>query len=64
VFAASLFHAMCNLSWMLFPSYGSHYDPRIVAPIIAGAAAIVAFIWGPRTLNTTGLGKVIAAKLS
>jgi uncharacterized protein len=50
VFAASLFHGISNLSWLLFPNYGSHYDPRISAPIIALAAAIVAIVWGPRTL--------------
>jgi membrane protease YdiL (CAAX protease family) len=50
VFAASLFHGLSNLSWLLFPNYGSHYDPRISAPIIALAAAIVAIVWGPRTL--------------
>lgn len=48
VFAASLFHGISNLSWLLFPNYGSHYDPRISAPIIALAAAIVAIVWGPR----------------
>ncbi len=42
VFSASLFHAMNNVSWMLFPVMGSHYDPvttalilcLLVAPII------------------------------
>jgi hypothetical protein len=51
VFAAALFHAMCNLGWMLFPVYGSHYDPRFVAPILVAAATIVTLIWGPRTLT-------------
>jgi membrane protease YdiL (CAAX protease family) len=50
VFAAALFHAMCNVSWQLFPIQGSHYDPRFVGPIVAIAAAIVAFLWGPATL--------------
>ncbi|MEO1080656.1 MAG: CPBP family intramembrane glutamic endopeptidase [Pseudomonadota bacterium] len=31
VFGASLFHAMSNVSWMLFPIMGSHYDPRSTA---------------------------------
>ncbi len=38
VFAASLFHAMSNLSWMLFPVMGSHYDPVSVAVILVGMA--------------------------
>lgn len=31
VFGASLLHAMSNLTWMLFPVMGSHYDPRSTA---------------------------------
>jgi len=27
VFAVALFHTTLNLSWMLFPVYGSHFDP-------------------------------------
>jgi uncharacterized protein len=49
VFAAILYHAISNVSWFLFPNYGSHYDPRITGLILAGAAAIVTVIWGPRT---------------
>lgn len=51
VFGAALFHAVCNTSWQLFPIAGSHWDPRIGAPIVAGIAAVVAIIWGPRTLS-------------
>lgn len=50
VFAAALFHAMCNTSRILFPNQGSHYDPRIIGPIVAFAAAVVTVVWGPRTL--------------
>jgi membrane protease YdiL (CAAX protease family) len=50
VFAAALFHAMGNMGWMLFPSWGSHYDPRFVAPVVVVAAAVVTAAWGPRTL--------------
>ena len=28
VFAVALFHATLNLSWMLFPIYGSHFDSK------------------------------------
>lgn len=38
VFSASLFHAMSNLSWMLFPVMGSHYDPMSVALFTLTAA--------------------------
>ena len=32
VFAAALFHATLNLTWMLFPVYGSHFDMRLWRP--------------------------------
>ncbi len=41
VFSASLFHAMSNLSWMLFPVMGSHYDPMSVAIITLAVALSV-----------------------
>ncbi len=54
VFAAALYHAMMNASWMLFPNYGSHWDPRIAGLISAFAAATVTVLWGPRTLARYG----------
>jgi len=33
VFAASVFHAMINLCWQLFPNNGSYYDPRVFSLI-------------------------------
>lgn len=50
VFAAALYHDISNVSWQLFPNYGSHWDPRITGVIVAVAAGIVTVIWGPRTL--------------
>jgi membrane protease YdiL (CAAX protease family) len=50
VFAAALYHAIANVSWQLFPNYGSHWDPRITGLITAFAAVIVTVVWGPRTL--------------
>jgi len=50
VFGAVLYHDISNVSWQLFPNYGSHWDPRITGLILAFAAAIVIVIWGPRTL--------------
>lgn len=50
VFAAALCHAMINVSWQLFPSHGSHYDPRITGLISAVVVVIVIAVWGPQTL--------------
>jgi hypothetical protein len=47
VFAAALYHAVSNVSTILFHSY---YDPRITGLIVAFAATIVIVVWGPRTL--------------
>jgi membrane protease YdiL (CAAX protease family) len=47
VFAAALYHAISNVSTILFHSY---YDPRLTGLIVAFAAAIVTVVWGPRTL--------------
>jgi membrane protease YdiL (CAAX protease family) len=47
VFAAALFHAISNVSTLLFPEY---YDPRITGLITALVAVIVTVVWGPRTL--------------
>jgi membrane protease YdiL (CAAX protease family) len=38
---AVLFHAMNNVSWVLFPNGGSHFDPRVIAPILAAMAAAI-----------------------
>ena len=51
VFVAALFHMMVNLTWQLFPVNGSFYDPRVMSPIIALAAALVIVVWGPKTLT-------------
>lgn len=48
VFGAALFHAMLNLSWFLFPD--EYFDPRIAGLIMAAVAAVVVFVWGPKTL--------------
>ena len=50
VFAAILVHAMHNVSTVLLPSYGWPYNPFLTFIILAGAAAIVTFLWGPKTL--------------
>lgn len=50
VCAAALFHATLNLSWMLFPVNGSHFDMRLGGLTMALVAAVVAVVWGPSTL--------------
>jgi uncharacterized protein len=50
VFGATLFHAMTNVSWQLFPNNGSHYDPRVIGLLVTVLAVCVIVQWGPRTL--------------
>lgn len=50
LFAGIVFHATNNLSFALFPNYGSHWDPAVAGVITAIVAVIVAFLWGSRTL--------------
>jgi membrane protease YdiL (CAAX protease family) len=57
VFATILFHAMNNVATVLLPSYGWHYDPSVAAVITAVAAAIVIFLWGPKTLARFRYGR-------
>ena len=51
VFAATLFHAILNTAYMLFPVYGSHFDMRLAGLVMAGAALLVIACWGPKTLT-------------
>ncbi len=50
VFAAILMHTSDNVSWALFPIYGTHIDPFILFVITAPIAAAVTIVWGPATL--------------
>ena len=56
VFAASLFHATVNLSYMLFPVDGSNFDMRIASLVMAGIAVVVVAVWEPKTLTRAGFG--------
>ena len=51
VFAAALFHATLNLTYMLFPIYGSYFDMRLGGIVMACTAAVVVMVWGPKTLT-------------
>lgn len=44
VFAATLVHVMDNVSWSLFPNYGSHLDP--VSTTIIAWLFVVIVVWG------------------
>jgi len=50
VFAATLFHTADNVSWSLFPNYGSHYDPFVTGLMTWVAAGIVIIGWGSKTV--------------
>ena len=54
VFAAALFHATLNVSWMLFPVYGSHFDIRLGGLVMVGAALVVVVVWEPKKLTRAG----------
>jgi hypothetical protein len=41
---------MINVSWQLFPNFGSHNNPFITSLITTQAAVLVIVFWGPRTL--------------
>ncbi len=50
VFAAILVHTMDNVSWTLFPNYGSHFDPFIAFIVMTVVVGVVVFLWGHKTL--------------
>lgn len=63
VFSSILFHASTNLSWALFPNYGSHYSPFVMSLFLALTVLIVVIGWGSsfrtRTaVRTAGSGEV------
>jgi hypothetical protein len=51
VFAVALYHAIANISIKsVFPG-GSYEAERVITLILVRAAAVVAIVWGPRTLT-------------
>jgi CAAX protease family protein len=52
VFLATVFHAMGNVSYSLFPNAGSHYNPTAVA----GALALIIAVSTPFIVRRGGLG--------
>ena len=51
VFAAILYHTTDNVSWSLFPYYGSQYNPMVTGLITSITAAIIVYGWGAKTLS-------------
>jgi membrane protease YdiL (CAAX protease family) len=50
VAAAILVQTTADVSWSLFPRFGSHYDPAISGALLAAVAAAISLAWGARTL--------------
>ena len=50
LFAAILFHVTIDIGWVLFPNYGSHYNPAVTGIIILITAAIIPFLGDAKTL--------------
>lgn len=51
VFMATLFHAVYNVSWALFPNNASHYDPLVTLMATLPAVGFVITGWDPETLT-------------
>ncbi|CAN5124407.1 hypothetical protein BH11PSE10_BH11PSE10_09810 [soil metagenome] len=56
VFAVALFHATLNLSFMLFPVNGSHFDMRLGGIVMACLATAATVLWGATTLARYSIG--------
>jgi membrane protease YdiL (CAAX protease family) len=50
VFATLLVHASVNVSWSMFPNFGSGYNPLVTGLLMCLAALIVVLAWGPSKL--------------
>lgn len=62
VFAAILVHTMDNVSWSLFPNFGSHYDPLFTAVVTWVTTAAVVLLWGAQTLARFRYGRLQASR--
>lgn len=49
--AAVLFHTMINVTYVLFPVGGSHYDPAVTGIIVAAFVAAMLVYWGWKRRN-------------
>lgn len=50
ILPASIFHAMGNVVWQLFPTHGSYFNPRVNTVTMVLAAVVVIAVWSPRML--------------
>ena len=50
VFAANLYHTTDNVSWALFPNYGTHYNPAVTAILTWLAVGIFVLGWGAQVV--------------
>lgn len=50
LFAAALVHAMDNVSWSLFPNFGTGFDPRVACIFAWPVVVLIVWRWGPKTL--------------
>jgi membrane protease YdiL (CAAX protease family) len=50
VAATILMQTTADLSWSLFPRFGSHYDPAVTGTLLAMVAVIITLMWGRHTL--------------
>lgn len=51
VFTSILMHTSVNVSWTMFPNFGSGYNPFYTAVLTWLAAALVVYGWGGKTLR-------------
>jgi uncharacterized protein len=51
ILAAIVLHTMANVSWSLFPNFGSNCNPVVTGPVTALAALVIIFLWGSKTLS-------------
>lgn len=51
ILATAILHATQNVCWQLFPSRGSHFDPRVNALLVVVVAAVVVALTGPDRLG-------------
>lgn len=50
VLAATLYHAMINVTTFLYPIYGSYYNPEVTGLIVIVFAVAIALLWRSKTL--------------
>lgn len=57
VAATILMQTSADLSWSLYPRFGSHYDPVMTGAMLSAVAVAITLAWGRRTLAPHGRGR-------